>query len=242
MKEINNTEWRRRSEIKYFIEKNEVFNLVQDLKKLIKLDKHVLAPNDFYRVNSLYLENSNYDILNEKLDGLGVRSKYRIRNYETNPYNFSNSEYFSLEIKKKVGDKYLKGKSSISPQDYKKSVLQRNLNKLNIGSNVKNTFYYNMIFKNLYPSIFVTYKRIPFTKESIDLRVTIDQEIKGGRLQRNNCISNLHSLMNRDTAILEFKFGETYPYWLNYITKKYNLKRTKISKYEASIFKTTPIF
>ena len=97
----------KRQEYKYFINSADVYKLSTILKSLMKLDKYADSKTKEYTVTSLYFETPNQDDLNEKLDGILIREKHRIR-----LYNHSNSA-IKLETKKRNGTVISKDSVSI---------------------------------------------------------------------------------------------------------------------------------
>ena len=71
----------KRQEYKYFINNADVYRLSLALNSLMLLDEFSNTKSKEYTVTSLYFETPNDDDLNEKLDGILVREKHRIRIY-----------------------------------------------------------------------------------------------------------------------------------------------------------------
>ena len=66
-----------RHEIKHEISLMDMLVLRQRLSAVMKRDPHAIG--GLYEIRSLYFDNVNDKALNEKLDGVSVREKYRIR-------------------------------------------------------------------------------------------------------------------------------------------------------------------
>ena len=72
-----------RHEVKHEISASDLMVLRQRLRAVMKPDKH--AVNGRYAIRSLYFDNLDDKALREKLDGVDIREKYRIRLYNNDP-------------------------------------------------------------------------------------------------------------------------------------------------------------
>ena len=70
-----------RQELKYYVNSSGVAILRQSLKQVMKLDNHLTQKHKSYTVSSLYFDTPFSEDLNDKLSGLSVRKKYRLRIY-----------------------------------------------------------------------------------------------------------------------------------------------------------------
>ena len=68
-----------RHEWKQEINMSDLIALKPSVRAIMKPDKH--AANGKYEIRSLYFDNLSDKALREKLDGLSVREKFRIRYY-----------------------------------------------------------------------------------------------------------------------------------------------------------------
>ena len=72
-----------RHEIKHEISRLDMLVLRQRLKAVMEPDSH--AKDGRYDIRSLYFDNLDDKALREKLDGVNIREKYRIRLYNNDP-------------------------------------------------------------------------------------------------------------------------------------------------------------
>ena len=72
-----------RHEVKHEISHYDMLILRQRLRAVMKPDSH--AVNGRYEIRSLYFDNLDDKALREKLDGVNIRAKYRIRLYNHDP-------------------------------------------------------------------------------------------------------------------------------------------------------------
>jgi hypothetical protein len=68
-----------RHEVKHEISNHDMLVLRQRLQAVMKPDRH--AVDGKYEIRSLYFDNLDDEALREKLDGVNIREKYRIRLY-----------------------------------------------------------------------------------------------------------------------------------------------------------------
>ena len=99
----------RREEYKYYIGQSELGNVELALKSLMALDPSCDNPKGYYVVKSLYFDTPNSRDLDEKMDGIIDREKYRIRTYPN-----AKNEKFKLEKKSKIDSVIEKNSLSIS--------------------------------------------------------------------------------------------------------------------------------
>ena len=69
-----------RYELKYAIPFSEYTAMRRRLRKIMKSDPHASAEG-FYRIRSIYFDNSDDKVLKEKIAGIEKREKFRIRYY-----------------------------------------------------------------------------------------------------------------------------------------------------------------
>ena len=69
-----------RHEYKYYINYGDYIVLRQRLRAVLQSDSHA-DENGEYHIRSLYFDNYSDKALREKLDGVNIREKFRIRYY-----------------------------------------------------------------------------------------------------------------------------------------------------------------
>ena len=77
-----------RYEFKYILSKNKADKIENEIKHFMVLDKNAIKKaNNKYFVRSLYFDNPINSNFYEKVDGMQIRKKFRIRSYS----NYKNS-------------------------------------------------------------------------------------------------------------------------------------------------------
>jgi len=102
-----------RLEYKYLISNSILPHIRHDLLPYVNYDKHLQNGNQDYTVRSIYFDNRKLDYYYEKIEGLKVRKKLRIRGY-----NFvEGKNLIFLEIKKKYDNFIYKNRSPLLFED-----------------------------------------------------------------------------------------------------------------------------
>ena len=100
-----------RHEVKHEISKHDMLILRQRLRAVMKPDHY--AVNGQYEVRSLYFDNLADKALREKLNGVNIREKYRMRLYNKDP------SMIFLQRKFKHGDLGYKNSAVLTPSRHK---------------------------------------------------------------------------------------------------------------------------
>ncbi len=167
------------------------------------------------QVNSLYLDNPQFAALQDNLNGIAERSKFRIRWYGD---NWTVAQQPILEKKIKINKLGTKERQSLpdfvldadfSLTDY----LATNLPDLN----------------SLHPVVLIAYHRSYYETFDHRVRLTIDSNIRH-TLVNNNLIFGNHFLKDPD-IILEIKYGENEERHLENIFQHLPFRLTKNSKF-----------
>ena len=159
-----------RHELKHEISYHDMLLLRQRLCAVMKLDSH--AVNGCYQIRSLYFDNLADKVLREKLDGVHMREKYRIRMYN------NDRSTIHLERKFKQGGLGYKSSVSLTPEQAQKIAagdiqwMSRSVDERMLD------FYTHMRNEGLKAKVIVDYIREPFVFEPGNVRVTLDYGIR----------------------------------------------------------------
>lgn len=190
-----------------------------------------------YTVRSIYFDSHNYNSYFEKVEGVKIRKKLRVRGY--NQY-FKGCQVF-LEIKRKLSDNITKNRV-IVPYDSLEELLETG----DIYKYIPETappiafenasrFFFNLKKYSQRPVNLVVYDREPFHgKFDPGVRITFDKNI---RASLNPNISDLFkenglSYVWEKHFILEIKyFTHFMPQWARSMIEEFGLKQAALSKY-----------
>lgn len=159
-----------RHEIKHEISRLDMLVLRQRLKAVMEPDSH--AKDGRYDIRSLYFDNLDDKALREKLDGVNIREKYRIRLYNNDP------SAIRLERKFKHGGLGRKDSVPLTAEMAQKIAAG------DIGWMVGSTdevllgFYTRIRNDGLAAKVIVDYTREPFIFGPGNVRVTLDYNIR----------------------------------------------------------------
>jgi len=224
-----------RYEFKYILNKKTSDQIEKEAQNFMIYDGHVKKElNNKYFVRSLYFENNFSSNFYEKVDGMKIRRKYRLRTYS----NFFDPKVpIFFEVKGRISERTYKKRINVKNKYLNLFLSQsQNFNLLNLYPN--NEMIINFIFdsfrKNLKPLILVDYKRRPYiNKFGLYFRLTFDTNLLSSKT--NNLFSNdkYSSWLECKAGytILEVKFDRSIPAWFHRIIQCYNLKRRSISKF-----------
>lgn len=229
---------RVRSEIKYYIQPMMVQPILEQCRTYIEHDEHSLnRPDCRYTIRSLYYDSPKLDFYWEKLDGIKVRRKLRIRTY--NEYNRDSVAF--LEIKRRYGTAIVKERAKYnfdelvkimsSPENIWLTYEQSANHSLILGKWVD-----NIVRWSLEPTILVVYEREPYVgrfKDENDVRITFDYNVRARYTESPDEIFREDNMtpVVFDRIILELKFNHFMPKWMRRMVQMMNLKQRSISKY-----------
>ena len=215
-----------RHELKYHITPAELTVLRGVLAPVMQLDPNGNENNE-YHIRSLYFDTINDDALDEKIAGVGNRKKYRIR-----IYNFSD-KVIKLECKSKYGD--LISKQSVSiPRELAEQLIAGDPDGLQrMRHPLLHDVYREMRTRLLRPAVIVDYVREAYIHQAEEVRITFDKQVRTGlhSVDMFNPQVPTYPVFDDPVEILEVKFDEFLPGYLQSILSGVTAQRSAISKY-----------
>ena len=161
-----------RHEVKHEISNHDILILRQRLRQVMKPDSH--AANGKYEVRSLYFDNLEDKVLREKLDGVSIREKYRIRLYNNDP------SVIHLERKFKHGGLNRKTSAHLTPEQAQ-AIASGDIKWMSRSTDeVILSLYTRIRNEGLKAKVIVDYTREPFVFAPGNVRVTLDYGIRTG--------------------------------------------------------------
>ncbi|MBR2717258.1 MAG: polyphosphate polymerase domain-containing protein [Oscillospiraceae bacterium] len=142
------------------------------LRAVARPDPH--AVDGKYRIRSLYFDNLKDKVLREKLDGVNMREKFRIRCYN------GDTSLIHLEKKSKVNGLGTKVSAALTAEEAR-AIVDGDLDwMLGSGRPLVQELYGKMRNQGLRPKTIVDYTREPFVCAPGNVRVTLDYDIRTG--------------------------------------------------------------
>jgi len=225
-----------RREYKYLVLQKDIDRLRNRILPFVNADGFVRDDNQ-YTVRSIYFDSSTLKYYNEKIDGIKIRKKLRIRGYNTKV----DESIIFLEIKRKFENHIGKNRSALKyhnlndllkTKDLESYCLTENGFENSISDGEK--FLHHIHKSSLRPIILIVYEREAyFSKFDTGLRLTFDKNLRYflfPSLDRLYTEEDLKYTMPK-YFIFEIKFANGFPGWLQSILRDMNISRMALSKY-----------
>lgn len=231
-----------RFEYKFVVPVDQLDEMRAEMMSFVDCDKHAARmPRREYTVRSIYFETPRFDCYHEKVEGLKVRRKLRIRAY--NAQEADSIAY--LEIKKRMDQRGAKHRSMVRVVDLEALFTDKDIRRYVLpGGNPDEAFdnaqrfFFHVERRAMKPLVLVTYEREAFqAKANPSLRITFDKNL------RQMAFPSLENLFEEERVsvvvprffILEIKFDRGYAPWLQDIVRKHNAVHTRLSKYTTAL-------
>lgn len=218
-----------RHELKYQISQADYYALRQRLMPVMKRDPHT-GTDGRYTIRSVYFDNYRDKALREKVDGVQVREKFRIRYYND---DFS---FITLEKKIKHNNLCMKIDAPLTQEEYVKIMCEPGSWMLSHPEPLVQELYCKMKTQQLKPRVLVSYVREPYIYDAGNVRVTFDSNIRTSLFQNSFEEGGLWDISATDApedTILEVKFDAFLPDIIACLLQSGNIRQQAFSKYGA---------
>ncbi|MGN0518044.1 MAG: polyphosphate polymerase domain-containing protein [Acutalibacteraceae bacterium] len=215
-----------RHEWKHEISYSDLITLRQRLSAIAQRDTHCV--NGKYEIRSLYFDDMYDTALREKLDGVAVREKFRIRYYN------GDKSFICLEKKSKVNGLCNK-QSVLITEAEAQSLIDGDYSWMKIsGRDLVTELYSKMMSRGIRPKTIVDYTREPFVYPYGNVRVTVDYNIRTGLMCTDflnpDCIT---ITAGEPIILLEVKWDEFLPSVIKHAIQLDGRRAQAFSKYAA---------
>ena len=213
-----------RIEKKYVVPKYKYEELMQEIKKHMKLDDY-----GKHTISNIYFDTDNFYLIRHSLEKPLYKEKLRLRAYGVPS---DKSEVF-IEIKKKYQHVVYKRRialklnearaylyNNISPEKLKKEQIFKEIEYMK----------HNL---DLEPKVYIAYDRLAYYRiDDTEFRITFDTNIvaRDHNLDITKRQCNIE-LLGKDFYIMEVKINMAMPLWLCHILSKLNIYQSSFSKY-----------
>lgn len=216
-----------RHECKHRINTADFLILSSKIKLFAQPDEH--CENGSYFIRSLYFDNYMDKALREKLDGISVREKFRIRFY-----NMDDS-LILLEKKSKHKGLTLKEQAALT-KNQTEQIIAGDYDFLAESDNpLLNDFFAKLEGECLRPKLIVDYTRQAYVYAPGNVRVTFDYDIRSSVFADDffdNSVSAV-PVPIPDTIIMEVKYDEFLPQIIADLLRLDGRQTASFSKYAA---------
>jgi hypothetical protein len=177
------------------------------------------------KVNSIYLDNFNFESYNDSVSGIMIRNKVRIRWYGNNDLVKP-----SLEIKSKNGNVGSKDIFKLEEIDISKPFSLKSIRE--ITSNKKFISQYPFLLEHINPTLYCSYLRRYFLNRERTLRITLDYQIKYMKPYINTYIRKLNPILE-PSVVLEYSSALDVQKALEF--QSFPFRSSRFSKYSNGI-------
>lgn len=215
-----------RHEWKHKISYGDLLIIRQRLSVVAKTDSHTIDGK--YKIRSLYFDDASDRILREKLDGVNIREKFRIRYYN------DDTSFIRLEKKSKINGLCLKSSAKLTRRQAQ-MVVDGHLDwMIKSGNPLIEELYAKMRSQGLCPKTIVDYIREPFVFAPGNVRVTLDSNIRTGIHCTDFFDQSKSTIPAGDSPIiLEVKWDEFLPDIIRDTVQLDGCRAGAFSKYAA---------
>ena len=233
---------RQRFENKYQIEESTALKVRDFVSAYLKPDTFgATQPNYSYRVHSIYLDSPDYVIYKHTINGDRNRYKLRLRFYED-----GDNKPFYAEIKRRY-DKVIHKKRAALHREALPVILNGHLpdahhytedDPFYVESAEQFCRYVNHL--NARPVAHVRYDREAWISNdgTNKLRVTIDRNVYSELYNRYDLTTQMSNPVSvfGNTRILEIKFTQRFPIWLNDLVDHFGFRPGPAAKYVDGVY------
>lgn len=215
-----------RHEWKHLISPADKQAIIDRLRVIAKPDPHY--GDGEYHIRSLYFDNVYDKALSERLNGVAVREKFRIRYYNADP------SYIMLEKKSKFNTLCDKRSARITQAECQR-IIDGDYEWLGTSDRqLLRELYTKMRMELLRPAVIVDYHRRAFVYAPGNVRVTIDDCVRTG-LRATQMFDPVQTIPAdiRKPIILEVKYDAFCPDIIRDAVQLSNSRTSSYSKYTS---------
>ena len=217
-----------RNEWKYICSDWDLKLLENRLSGVLKKDRHA-GGDGSYSVRSLYFDDYDNTCAKQNEASLPDRYKWRIRYY-----GGGTSRHMHLEYKRKHNGQGIKKSCKISEEECRKILSGDPMSVFwGTGEDLLKQFCVAIINRRFEPKAIIDYERIAFVEPISHVRITIDKNISASN-EFDKFISGNYlkmPLQGQNLHVLEVKFDDILPSYLQRIINTFDRKPTSFSKY-----------
>ncbi len=216
-----------RSELKHYINYQDYLIIKSKISNFLTLDKNVYKDSFEYKIRSIYFDNFNNKVLEEKLLGLNKRDKFRIRLYN------DDDSFIRLEKKSKINGLCKKISEPITKDEVLKIINNDIEFLIKSQKQLFQDLYIKMKTEFLKPKTIVDYEREAYIYKIGNVRITFDKNLRTGIVSNDIFNKELCTIspINKDYIVLEVKYDEFLPEFILNLIQLGERSKTSISKY-----------
>ncbi|MCL2562798.1 MAG: polyphosphate polymerase domain-containing protein [Oscillospiraceae bacterium] len=214
-----------RQEKKYLIDIEQYYHLSRRFGNLLTEDEH--SSGDGYEVRSLYFDGIDDNDFEEKINGVELRKKIRLRNYG------AGSRSAKLEMKQKQGMMQKKRSLTLDKEQSRRLIRGDFSALLEFDSGFAGECFGLMNMQCYRPKAVVSYTRKVFTANENEIRITFDHHIRGSEsnfdIFSGDFVGN--TIFDPFLVVMEVKFNGFLLSYIKDIINEVNASELAVSKY-----------
>ena len=215
-----------RHEWKHAINYADMLELRTRLRAVTRPDLH--GQNGQYCIRSLYFDDPTDTALREKVNGVNLREKFRLRYYD------SNTSFIRLEKKSKINNLCNKVSVMVTAEQTQKIIDGDILWMKDAEAPLLQELYHKMQTKGLRAKTIVEYTREAFVYPPGNVRITLDYHIRTGLGSTDFLNPDSVTIpIKEDPIILEVKWDEYLPDIIRDTVQLQGRRAGAFSKYAA---------
>lgn len=215
-----------RVENKYNCSETEMYILQQRVETVLRPDSNENDPEG-YSVVSLYFDDLKDSCLQETVDGVNLRDKYRIRIYN------DSLDVIKLEVKSKKDSRILKRSKSITKEQMERLMRGECIEDTASAEDPATLFNIAIKTGGLRPRVVVAYERKAYIFGPGNVRITFDRNVRASDRVEDFGKSNIsYDFLRECDKVLEVKYDEFIPDFLVQLLELGNMQQTAYSKYQ----------
>ncbi len=227
-----------RYEYKYYVDEARARAIRNFVETYLEPDEFLIRFGGIgYPVCSLYLDNSGLLLYDQTMQGQKNRFKLRIRFYDNNPENPA-----FLEIKRRETDVIKKKRAAVTREGAKLVLSGYPASPEFLFGNKVTTKSWDAVYEFCLlrdriaaaGCTYVYYHRQAYVSpDSNQVRVTFDRQLEGGVYVPGTdlAIPTDSARPKLDGVVLELKFSDRFPNWMEILAEDFNLQRISVPKY-----------
>ena len=215
-----------RHELKYLVNQAEYRQLQTVLRSLLGHDAHA-GPDGGYHIRSLYMDDFYHTAYRQKMAGVEVRKKYRVRIYNCK------GTHIALECKHKNGAYVYKESLPLTPGEYTALCRGDCGFLLRKPQPMATQFFLEARANLIRPCVIVAYDREAFVNDVGTVRITFDKALTAMEPRQDLFDPQApgYHVLPPGQMILEVKFTGILPEYIQSIFRAYSFVRTSASKF-----------
>lgn len=232
----------RRFEYKYLIHRSKLPEMRRMVQPFVIYDKHARQSGGAYTVRSIYFDTPRLDNFVQKIEGIEMRRKLRVRGYDKGD---ADSIVF-LEIKRRYGVPIAKNRAPVRFGDVPALLTGGDIERHVIDDppyvharEDASRFLFNLHRYEMRSIVNVCYEREAFVgRLDPSIRITFDKNLRSVMFPHLTDLYSDRGLRHvyREHFILEIKFyGAMMPVWGRTLVRRLQVHQRALSKYTNGI-------